>query len=333
MDNKKRNVHNSGPLGMLMNSGQIQEVNAEINAKKDLQSSESPNQLNKYILKDAGIEFTANELIYVDVNECEPWEFANRPENEMGDIQELMTSIQKNNQLQPALIRPHPAPHDNIKYEVIFGRRRHQACANLGIPLWVIKKDNLKLMDAIAAQHSENKCRNDVSPYADAITYKELLEKKHVKSQSALAQALNMSRQSLSAILTFNRIPSSLLEKIPNPHVLSVNFALTLVSLIDENPNNLDVLIKNASKIGVTLNSAKSISNLCAKASQPVSSVEPTKLFTSKTGQKLFSVKSDKKGSPVITIDKSILQYFEPDQILQHLQTFLDRKVSFAEES
>src|SRR6185437_16924386 len=126
MDNSKRNVHNSGPLGMLVKTGQIKKI--------DL--TEEPNQgtlqhvgldglksSGSYFKTQSGIQFNENELVFLDPNECEPWEYANRSADEMGDIDELIKSIRENSQLQPVLIRTHPSPHDGIKFQIIFGRR------------------------------------------------------------------------------------------------------------------------------------------------------------------------------------------------------------------
>ena len=120
MDNSKRNIHSSGPLGMLIKSGQIKKIEDEVQLEPS--SKEQISVLNKtsglYFKTQTGIEFTEHELIYVDPKECEPWKYANRHESEFGEIDELIESIKTNKQLQPALIRNHPTPHDDIKYEI-----------------------------------------------------------------------------------------------------------------------------------------------------------------------------------------------------------------------
>ena len=125
MDNSKRSVHNSGPLGILMKSGQIKKVD---DAEEPVKSPPATSSVGgSYFKTKSGIEFTEHELVYVDPKECESWKYANRQRGELGDMEELVASIRANKQLQPALIRLHPTPHDEIKYEVIFGCRRHQA--------------------------------------------------------------------------------------------------------------------------------------------------------------------------------------------------------------
>ena len=102
MDNSKRNIHNSGPLGMLMKTGQIKKIQP-IEEQNDLIQQVIPRSAGSYFKTQSGIEFSEQELIYVNPEECEPWKYANRQESELGDIEGLIDSIKANKQLQVQL--------------------------------------------------------------------------------------------------------------------------------------------------------------------------------------------------------------------------------------
>mgnify|MGYP006078963305 CR=1 FL=1 len=323
MDNKKRSVHNSGPLGMLMSSGQIQEVNDEINSNLTTPSCKTDILKNKYILKGVDIEFSNNELMYINPNECEPWEYANRHSSEMGDIEGLMESIKINDQLQPGLIRDHSNPHGEIKYEVIFGRRRHQACLKLDKPFLVIKKNNLDLAQALAFQNSENKFRNDVSPYSDSIVYKKMLENGVFKNQVELAENLQLTKQSISDILSFTRIPQELMSLIESPYKLSVRMAVTISKLIDSDKSNLSKLLKNAHKIGNSITSSLALEKLCSPNLNVSFKAESIK---SDDGEKLFSVAYRKNGSASVVFEPKISQFIDRDDICNLLKNYIKQK-------
>ena len=139
MDNSKKNVHNSGPLGLLIQSGQVRKLGEENLTTDQLLSGglkTTKNSNNNYIT-DAGIEFSEQQLLLLDPKKCEPWEYANRQEDEFGDFESFQNSIDKDGQQQPGLVRVHPSPHDGIEYQIIFGRSRHKACLNLGKPFMV----------------------------------------------------------------------------------------------------------------------------------------------------------------------------------------------------
>lgn len=93
MNNSKRNVHTSGPLGMLVRSGQVKKVDVEDSPSildKASASSASPRASGSYFKTQSGLVFNEQELIYIDPKECEPWQYANRHDDEMGDMEELI---------------------------------------------------------------------------------------------------------------------------------------------------------------------------------------------------------------------------------------------------
>lgn len=126
--------------------------------------------------------------------ECKPWKYANRHQNNYGDLEALVLSIKSHSQLQPGLVRLHPKPHDNIQYEVIFGCRRLKACEQLGIPFLVVVQDKLSDQDAAGFQYDENKKRSDSSPYSDALIYRRMLDENVFATDRELANMLGISK-------------------------------------------------------------------------------------------------------------------------------------------
>src|SRR3990167_5470152 len=99
MDNSKRNIHNSGPLGMLMKSGQVTKItDTEAGETVVVEKPIAQKTGGLYFKTQSGIEFSEQELVYVDPKECEPWQYANRQDDELGEIDELIESIKANKQ-------------------------------------------------------------------------------------------------------------------------------------------------------------------------------------------------------------------------------------------
>lgn len=328
MDNSKRNIHNSGPLGKLMQAGQIKKVELEdesnrVNAQPtglEIVKSASP-----YFKTPSGIKFKENELIFVQPSECEPWEYANRSEAEMGEIEELMVSIQENTQLQPALIRTHPAPTDTIKYQIIFGRRRHEACKRLNIPLLVIRKDGLTNQDAIICQDAENKLRANVSNYSNALLYKKLLNEKTFKTTQELASKLKISKSSLIEMMSYTKIPSAVLKRIPDVHTLPVYMALKIVKLLAADEKNLDKLVAVSDQIGTTINTPAKLEVAINKPDQaklnvPHGTSSKATTVCEHQGKKLFTFKVDHKGTPLISIEKAIMKDIHQENFIEKIK-------------
>lgn len=335
MDNSNRNVHNSGPLGMLMKEGQIKKIDESGRQHQHSELDTRNKSGTSYFKTKTGIEFSEHELMYVDPKECEPWRYANRHEDEMGDLNELIESLKANKQLQPALITPHTNPRPNMRYEIIFGRRRHAACLALGIPFLVILKEFTNVQEAIASQDAENKMRNDVSAYSNAVLYKRLLEDAVFLSEKELAAKLRLSTSSLNDLMAFNKIPASILTSIPEVHRLSVSFALKLCSLASRSQAHYDQLLKLAPYIGVTITSPVKLEK---QLEANLSKVGPKKVFSKEqfvaaNGQKLFILKQDQRGSPCIVLNRELSHSIDLRDLCDLIQTFLEEKQAALGES
>lgn len=332
MDNSKRNVHNSGPLGMLMKSGQVKKVDVtdEENTTKQT-TTKSPS----YFKTQSGIEFAEQELIYVNPNECEPWQYANRHISEFGDIEGLIESIKSNKQLQPALVRNHPNPHGEIKYEVIFGIRRHLACMKLGIPFLVIKKDIPNVQDAIASQDAENKLRNDVSNYSNAILYKRLLSDKIFKTEKELAEKLRISYSTFNELMSYAKIPDEIVRAIPDIHSLSKQIAVKIVQILNKSKENYNKMLSIAHKLGKSITSQAKLEKIFAEmpVSQDNKATNSARAYISTDGKKLFTLKSDYRGLPSIVLNKEIANSVNIDDMCDHVFNYLENVMSQSEYS
>ncbi len=330
MNNSKRNIHNSGALGMLVRSGQIKKIDNdnEVNPTPNESNQEQSRGGGSFFRTQSGIEFSEQELIYVDPKECESWKYANRLEDEMGKIEELMESIRKNKQLQPALVRPHPNPHDGMKYEIIFGRRRHVACLKLGINFLVIRKNISDIHEAVISQDAENKLRKDVSNYSNALLYKRLLTDKVFKSEKELANELGLTYSTFNDLMAYSKIPIDIIALIPNIHDLSNNMALKIVSLLNKSLNIHEYLLKIAPQIGSTISSPvkldKAIENLKNSKSPAQSKTTKAKIFKNTSGDKLFTVKVDHRGATCFVLDKNVSSTINLEHLCSQIKTFLE---------
>ncbi len=333
MDNSKRNIHTSGPLGMLVKTGQVKKI--DLTDEPDQGSLQHVGldglqAAGSYFKTQSGIQFSENELVFLDPKECEPWEYANRSEDEMGNIEDLMKSIREHGQLQPVLIRSHPAPHDSIKYQIIFGRRRHAACLALGTKLLVIKKDNLSLQEAILCQDAENKFRQDVSNYSNAILYKKLLVAKVFKTEKELAEKLRISPSSLNELLSYTKLPQEVINNIPNIHSLSVYMAAKMVRLLSEDQTLLQRIIEISPEIGRSIATpAKLESTVIKNIDSTVDVSRRTKTVYDVTSKKLFTFKIDHKGVPSIRFQKELIDVLDFDSLCDQLKNIIESLTQF----
>lgn len=332
MDNSKRNVHNSGPLGMLMKSGQVKKVEAP---EEESVLKQAASKTPSYFKTQSGIEFVEQELIYVNPDECEPWQYANRHASELGDIDGLIESIKSNKQLQPALVRNHPNPHGLIKYEVIFGLRRHIACTKLGIPFLVIKKNIPNVQDAIASQDAENKLRNDVSNYSNAMLYKRLLTDKIFKTEKDLAEKLRIPYSTFNELMAYAKIPEEIVSAIPDIHSLSKQIAVKIVQLLNKSKDNYSKMLAIANKLGKTITSQAKLEKVFESMSsaQNKQAFNNARSYIAFNGRKLFTLKSDYRGLPSIVLNKEIASLVNMEEMCDHVFNYLEHIITESEYS
>jgi len=178
--------------------------------------------------------FDADKKVYIlelDPSQCKPWNYADRDQSEMGDIEQLANSIKANGQQEPALVRRININNSpELRYEVIFGHRRWLACKLANQPLLAMVKD-LSDQQAAICQKEENENRENLSDFARAFNYKKLLDNHIFKSERELAANFNVNKSTLADLMSYTKIPDQLLKALKTPHLLPKRSAIKLSQL------------------------------------------------------------------------------------------------------
>lgn len=138
----------------------------------------------------------AGALQMVHPSVCVMWEHADRSTEGLDEdsLMELGNSILRNKQVAPAVARPltddvrkKRGLGDDIRYEIIAGRRRYEACKLVKTELLV----NIERLDDAAAfsvMVAENDDREDIKPFTRALSFKHAIDSGIYTSQSDLAR-------------------------------------------------------------------------------------------------------------------------------------------------
>lgn len=188
-----------------------------------------------------------NSLVTVDPLECCLWRFADRPEDELGDIESLAHSMKEHGQQEPILIRPN-TQKTPFKYEIIFGNRRWRAAKLAGIKIEAIFKE-VSDQQAALCQKEENENREKLSDYARALSYSAQIDRGVFRSEVELSHELGINPKTFNDLMSFIRIPEELRTAIPNFRNISRKMAIKL-SVLSKKKENLAVLLKLANDIG-----------------------------------------------------------------------------------
>jgi ParB family transcriptional regulator, chromosome partitioning protein len=133
-------------------------------------------------------------------------EIAGRLEDRLQiEIESLKTSISKNGQRVPILVRP----LEGDRYSLIYGRRRLEACRELGIKVRAIVTE-VEGDQALRDQLLENQERRDLSFVERALVAAALLDGDHLteveRTNKGVAEVLNLTEAGVSQLLSVVRI-------------------------------------------------------------------------------------------------------------------------------
>lgn len=187
----------------------------------------------------------SSQILDIDTDDIIPWVHKDRPENELGNICDLANSIKTIGQQQPCIVRfIKESPN---KYELIVGQRRWKAAELAGLKLKVVCKD-LSDTEAAFIQAAEHQNRRDLSCYAKGMSYARLIEQGIIR-QKDLTNILKISKQQVCRLLSYCKIPGSLVEAIQDFRKVSARTAYEINRLAHKSEDHLNALILLAEKI------------------------------------------------------------------------------------
>lgn len=327
MTNNKKDVHRTGALASILSQTDIKPVDI-IASKKSIEVKDRP--FSSDILNPPLKEKENSEiLIEIPPSSCSPWGFSDRLEPEMGNIEELAASIHQAGQQEPILVRPVKS-NDSLstkRYEIIFGNRRWRACSLLNKNVLAIVR-NLSDQEAALAQKEENENRRDISDYSKAVHYKKLINSKIFENENQLSMKLNIPRNRLNDLMSYNRIPEEIIESISNIHNMSQRTAIKIASLSREK-ENIQYLLKLTPKISenkiTSTNIEKELKNL--KDGKESKEIKKSYPVIGKGGAELFTIREDSNGAPCIVLHKVSRQAVDLEDLKNFIKAYIDKQI------
>lgn len=137
----------------------------------------------------------------VDIDLVEPNPNQPRTNFKEEEIEELAASIERDGLLQPVLVRK-----VGMRYQIIAGERRWQACKRAGLKTIPIREREADDDKALELALIENIQRSDLNPIEEAYGYKRLMERNGM-TQSDVAQVVSKGRSTIANALRLLELP------------------------------------------------------------------------------------------------------------------------------
>jgi len=137
-----------------------------------------------------------------------------QPRSTMGDLSELVSSIQDKGVLEPILVRRNPAKTDGTKSAplmIISGERRFRAAMEAGLVEVPVIEMDVSAEEALEIALIENLQRKDLTPFEEAEGYRSLSER-FGYTHEQIAGAVGKSRTVVTESLALLQIPKRVRE-------------------------------------------------------------------------------------------------------------------------
>ena len=130
--------------------------------------------------------------------------------------------------VQPIKVRPLPVTGDGgEQYEVVFGHRRHEACQQLGLPVFAVV-DNLDDRSLFVEMDRENRSRKDLSAWEQGVMYRRALADGLFVSNRKLAEAVDADLTNVGRALALADLPKEIVAAFASPLDLQFRWARPL---------------------------------------------------------------------------------------------------------
>lgn len=274
--------------------------------------------------------FFQTRIIEVDPKQIIRWKYKDRPENELGDIEDLADTFKTIGQQQPCILRLSNESHG--KYELIVGERRWRAAEMAGLKVKAIVSAIDDKTSALI-QAIENEKRNDLSDFAKGISFSDKIERGLITPKDII-EILGINKQQVTRLLSYRKIPKNLFDAIDDFRKVSSRTAYELVRLSGKSEAHLQALINMANKIRTGEYGQKKIERELERVTSDSKAILTTnKKIVSHDGRHLFTWRLDGNLVPSIHFPKEILDLMNEntinvDAVTEAIKLCIEQKIN-----
>ena len=229
--------------------------------------------------------------------------------------------------VQPIKVRPvsvlnGSTPPDKPAFELIFGHRRHRACALLGIPVLaaIEEASDIALFEQM---ERENRGRQNLSAWEQGTMYRKALDDGLYSSLRRLADGLGVDVSLVSKSVSLARLPEAVIAAFPSPLDIQFRWAAPLTEAMQKDPDGTlsraQAISANRSNLGALTILSKLLGLPEPALARPASRA----LTISKAGKAAAELTSDAKGRAVVYFAVGALPDSRRKALVKVIEEFL----------
>lgn len=244
------------------------------------------------------------------------------------EFQELKAEIAAaGGNVQPIKVRPVPVlngstPLPPPAYEVIFGHRRHRACAELGLPVLAVIEEasDVSLFEQM---ERENRGRKNLSAWEQGTMYRRALDDGLYSSLRRLAEGLGVDVSLVSKSVALARLPETVVAAFQSPLDIQFRWAAPLTEAMQKDPDGTLSRARALAGTRSALGAATIMSKLVGLPEPTTGKLAAQDLTISKAGKVAAKLTSDAKGRAVVRFEVGALHESRRKALVKAIEDFL----------
>ncbi len=208
-------------------------------------------------------------------------------------------------------------------FEVIFGHRRHRACAELGIPVLAAIEDasDLSLFEQM---ERENRGRQNLSAWEQGVMYRRALDEGLYSSLRRLAEGLGVDVSIVSKSVALARLPEAVVGAFSSPLDIQFRWAAPLTEAMQKDPEGTLTRARALTETRGQLGAAAVFSRLLGQPDPTADGPSVPKPMTiSRAGKVAARLSTDAQGRAVVRFEAGALPDARHKALVKVLEDFL----------
>ena len=266
----------------------------------------------------------------LDPSAIRPSKWANRHEASFltPEFQELKVEIASaGGNVQPVKVRPlavlnGSTPTAGPSFELIYGHRRHRACAELGIPVLAAIED-VSDVSLFEQMERENRGRKNLSAWEQGTMYRRALDDGLYTSLRRLAEGLGIDVSLASKSVALARLPEAVIAAFQSPLDIQFRWAAPLTEAMQKDPDGTLSRARAIAEARGNLEPIDILSKLIGLPEASQSKPASQTLAISNAGKIAGKLTTDAKGRVLVRFELGALPESRRKALVKAIEEFL----------
>jgi ParB family chromosome partitioning protein len=260
----------------------------------------------------------------------QPSKWANRHEASFAtpEFQALKDEIlAAGGNVQPIKVRPLPVlngstPGSGQEYELIYGHRRHRACAELGLPV-LTTIEEISDRSLFEQMERENRGRENLSAWEQGMMYRRALDSGLYPSMRALGEAIGTDVSLISKSVALARLPEVVVQAFASPLDIQFRWAQPLTEAVQKDPEKALARAREIAASRHPLSPTAVLAKLTGAPDPAPPGTRSARIAISSAGKQVAHLTTDSNGRTVVRFEAGALPDSKRDALVKAIEALI----------